>query len=519
MGVNTWPVEGGWRVTSTIGPRSSPGGNASTYHRGLDIAPPVAGTIGQGIVAAGGGTVTRVGTDYRNVKQGGSGYGGFVEIKHSDGTMTRYGHMSNVSVRPGDRVGEGDSIGRMGNSGESYGSHLHFERLGKDGQKKSQMFDNDELNKRASKRGKGDGDDPKKDKDQEKKDKEDEGKEGKGEGNKDTKDSNKSRDKEEKPPKPKDKPDIQGETNNYRETTMKTIASRLPTHEPWIGHPKSTEGPRQGVQESGSQNNGGGTGNAQSGGGSGSGGSGGGSGNGGGGSGGGSSGTSTNPGGSGSGNDNIPTGNAGAGGSFNQGQWDKSQYVYDEYRKAGYSHEVASAAVGNAMWESRMNNNNNTGDGGKAHGIFQWNDRAPALKRYAAAQGKDWTDFKTQVSFSLAELDGSAKKYGSNETRAGNLLRNQNLSQDEATHLFANTYERPAGSNARNPMGGNPHGNENRKKLAREFSSKIKGRKPKTADPGANEKAQDSAPKPAETAKPTSGTSAAPAASADGLNS
>lgn len=257
MGVNTWPVEGGWRVTSTFGPRSSPGGNASTYHRGVDIAPPVAGTIGQGIVAAGGGTVTRVGTDYRNVKQGGSGYGGFVEIKHSDGTMTRYGHMSNVSVRPGDRVGEGDSIGRMGNSGESYGSHLHFQRVGKDGQKKSQMFDNDELNKRASKRGKGDGDDPKKDKDQEKKDKEDEGKEGKGEGNKDTKDSNKSRDKEEKPPKPKDKPDIQGETNNYRETTMKTISSRLPTHEPWIGHPKSTQGPRQGLQESGGDKGGG----------------------------------------------------------------------------------------------------------------------------------------------------------------------------------------------------------------------------------------------------------------------
>lgn len=84
------------------------------------------------------------------------------------------------------------------------------------------------------------------------------GKDGEQEGNKDTKEGNSARDKEQKPPKPTKHNDIQGEVDNYRRTQTSSIASRLPTHEPWHGHPRTTEGPRMGLKESGGSPNQGG---------------------------------------------------------------------------------------------------------------------------------------------------------------------------------------------------------------------------------------------------------------------
>ncbi len=65
-------------------------------------------------------------------KSGGwnGGYGNYVVIKHSNGTQTLYGHLSENSVSVGNRVSKGQQIGRMGSTGDSTGVHLHFEVRG-----------------------------------------------------------------------------------------------------------------------------------------------------------------------------------------------------------------------------------------------------------------------------------------------------------------------------------------------------------------------------------------------------
>lgn len=59
----------------------------------------------------------------------GGGYGNYVMIEHSDGTVTLYAHMyeNSITVRAGDTVKQGQVIGLMGSSGQSEGTHLHFE--------------------------------------------------------------------------------------------------------------------------------------------------------------------------------------------------------------------------------------------------------------------------------------------------------------------------------------------------------------------------------------------------------
>ena len=54
-------------------------------------------------------------------------YGNVVVIRHNNGLETLYAHLSERSVSPGDHVEAGDIIGLGGNTGRSYGSHLHFE--------------------------------------------------------------------------------------------------------------------------------------------------------------------------------------------------------------------------------------------------------------------------------------------------------------------------------------------------------------------------------------------------------
>ncbi len=65
----------------------------------------------------------------------GGGFGNYVKIKHSDGTYTIYAHLAkdSITVKSGEVVEQGQVIGKMGNSGSSTGTHLHFEvRLGSD---------------------------------------------------------------------------------------------------------------------------------------------------------------------------------------------------------------------------------------------------------------------------------------------------------------------------------------------------------------------------------------------------
>ncbi|MBR0063735.1 MAG: peptidoglycan DD-metalloendopeptidase family protein [Oscillospiraceae bacterium] len=110
-GYYIWPVEG--VITSYFGTRSVSVG--SSNHRGIDIGVPK----GTAIAAADSGDVIFAGWA--------SGYGNFVKIRHDNGDITCYGHLSKISVSEGDRVIQGDKIGEAGSTGVSTGSHLHFE--------------------------------------------------------------------------------------------------------------------------------------------------------------------------------------------------------------------------------------------------------------------------------------------------------------------------------------------------------------------------------------------------------
>jgi murein DD-endopeptidase MepM/ murein hydrolase activator NlpD len=55
------------------------------------------------------------------------GYGRMVEVDHGQGYATRYGHLSEILVKVGDKVTAGEVIGRTGSSGRSTGPHLHYE--------------------------------------------------------------------------------------------------------------------------------------------------------------------------------------------------------------------------------------------------------------------------------------------------------------------------------------------------------------------------------------------------------
>jgi murein DD-endopeptidase MepM/ murein hydrolase activator NlpD len=102
--------------TSGFGTRSDPFGHRAAMHPGIDLA----GPTGTPVYATADGTVLRSGWNS-------GGYGNLVEIDHGRGIVTRYGHLSKLLVTPGTRVNRGELIGRMGSTGRSTGSHLHYE--------------------------------------------------------------------------------------------------------------------------------------------------------------------------------------------------------------------------------------------------------------------------------------------------------------------------------------------------------------------------------------------------------
>ncbi|MEE9427227.1 MAG: M23 family metallopeptidase [Paracoccaceae bacterium] len=103
------PLKSSFRYTSGFGPRWG------REHAGTDFA---AGT-GTDIFATADGVVTFAGWQ--------SGYGRLVKIQHKFGIETRYAHQSNILVKVGQRVSRGEHIGDMGSSGNSTGTHLHYE--------------------------------------------------------------------------------------------------------------------------------------------------------------------------------------------------------------------------------------------------------------------------------------------------------------------------------------------------------------------------------------------------------
>ncbi len=104
-------------VSSGFGERSDPFTGLNEFHSGLDFA----GRAGSPIVAAADGVVSWVGTR--------EGYGHMVEIDHSNGLVTRYGHTQRILVHSGEMVSKGQTIALLGSTGRSTGPHVHFEVL------------------------------------------------------------------------------------------------------------------------------------------------------------------------------------------------------------------------------------------------------------------------------------------------------------------------------------------------------------------------------------------------------
>ena len=96
-------------------------------HRGLDLVG--ANYTLDDIVSYANGTVNMAVNGYGNGAGEGVNwaYGNFVKIINDDGTVCLYAHMEYTSVKVGQRVSKGQVIGRMGNSGNSFGGHLHWE--------------------------------------------------------------------------------------------------------------------------------------------------------------------------------------------------------------------------------------------------------------------------------------------------------------------------------------------------------------------------------------------------------
>lgn len=108
-----WPTAG--RLTSPFGYRIHPISRTRRMHSGIDLA----NSTGTNITASQNGKVISAG--YKGT------YGNLVVIRHGNGMETAYAHLSRISVSVGDVVTQGQSIGKMGSTGGSTGSHLHFE--------------------------------------------------------------------------------------------------------------------------------------------------------------------------------------------------------------------------------------------------------------------------------------------------------------------------------------------------------------------------------------------------------
>jgi murein DD-endopeptidase MepM/ murein hydrolase activator NlpD len=109
------PLQSRFRLTSGFGGRNDPINGSARMHEGQDLA----GDYGTSIFATADGTVTYAGWE--------GGYGRLIKIRHIFGIETRYGHLSQIDVKVGQKISRGEKIGDMGNSGRSTGTHLHYE--------------------------------------------------------------------------------------------------------------------------------------------------------------------------------------------------------------------------------------------------------------------------------------------------------------------------------------------------------------------------------------------------------
>lgn len=109
------PVKG--EITSKFGERINPITKKNESHKGVDIG----AKEGTEVVAAFNGSIKDCGSD--------TSLGNYISIDHGDGVTTKYGHLSEIKVKKGDKVLKNSVIGKVGSTGESTAPHLHFEFL------------------------------------------------------------------------------------------------------------------------------------------------------------------------------------------------------------------------------------------------------------------------------------------------------------------------------------------------------------------------------------------------------
>jgi murein DD-endopeptidase MepM/ murein hydrolase activator NlpD len=112
------PVDG--TLSSAFGERTDPMTGIRKHHNGVDLE----AKNGSLIAAALDGVVIDAGTERT--------YGNYIKIRHNDGIMTVYAHCSQLAAEKGQNVRQGDIIAKVGDTGASVGTHLHFE-IWKDG--------------------------------------------------------------------------------------------------------------------------------------------------------------------------------------------------------------------------------------------------------------------------------------------------------------------------------------------------------------------------------------------------
>ena len=109
-----------YRLTSPYGQRTLNG--ASQFHNGVDLV----GVDSTAVCSVCDGVVisSQIITDKSNLTWQ---WGNYVSVQAEDGTMMYYCHLASRAVKKGDTVKKGQRIGIMGNTGYSFGAHLHFE--------------------------------------------------------------------------------------------------------------------------------------------------------------------------------------------------------------------------------------------------------------------------------------------------------------------------------------------------------------------------------------------------------
>lgn len=110
-----WPTPSCTTVTSQFGMRYHPIYHEYRMHSGIDIG----AKYGASVLAADDGVVI--------ISEYSSSYGNYIVLSHGNGMTTLYAHLSSRLVKVGDKVTQGSTIGKAGSTGNSTGSHLHFE--------------------------------------------------------------------------------------------------------------------------------------------------------------------------------------------------------------------------------------------------------------------------------------------------------------------------------------------------------------------------------------------------------